>query len=213
MEQTVLDFVRELRKASSSVFEENTSLLSELPKSYEDVCDVRVIGGFTAVFCPFNESFLEYAHEHEGVFFKDQKELYAPVWFFPREREFEIREFLHNRCYLKLDSDPADYKSEVKKADELRQHFIKYPMLNFDVLTESFKAFEQQNLEFYLTNRKDIIFIKAPLESEFSKDANKYFGVYVSEIGAWAFNYVFFRQQLGVAFKQFKNSTRKGVAA
>lgn len=212
MEITVLEFVRQLKRATSNVFEEGSSLLGELPKSYEDVCDVKIIGGFTAVFVPFNENFLDYAHEHDGIFFKDQKELYAPVWFFPRNLEFEIKDFLHNKCYLKLDSDPDDFKSDVKKNNELRQHFIKYPMLNFDVLTEAFKAFETDR-EFYLTVKKDIIFIRAPLESSFSGEANRFFGVYVSEIGAWAFNYIFFKKELGIAFKQFKNSTEKGVAA
>jgi len=213
MESSVLDFVRELKKATSSVFEDNSYLVKDLPKSFEDVCDVRIIGGFVAVICPFSEQFIEFAHEHNGVFFKDQNDLYAPVWFFTRDLELEVKDFLHNRCFLKLDSDPADFKTDAKKNAELRTHFIKYPMLNFEVLSEAFRAFEAQAIEFYLTEKKDIIFIKAPLKSSFSNEANKYFGVYVSEIGAWAFNYVFFRKDLGLAFKQYKKSTTYGVAA
>lgn len=216
MEPTVLDFVRSLRKATSSatssVFEDST-ILNELPKSYQDICDIRVIGGFVAVFCPFSEQFLNFAHEHNAVFFKDHNDLYAPAWFFPRDLEFEIKEFLHNKCYLKLDSDPADFKPDVVINNEIRQHFIKYPMLNFDVLTEALKAFRESQRDFYLTEKKDIIFIKAPLESSFSQQASSFYGLYVSEIEAWAFNYIFFRQELGYAYKQFKDSTKIGAAA
>lgn len=216
MESTVLDFVRELRKASSSatasVFEDN-SILNQLPKSYEDVCDVRIIGGFVAVFCPFSEQFLNFAHEHNAVFFKDHNDCYASAWFFSREMEFEIKEFLHNKCYIKLDSDPVDFKPEIVIDNEIRQHFIKYPMLNFDVLTETFKAFKNSEREFYLNQKKDILFIKAPIDSSFSQQANKFYGIYVSELGAWAFNYILFRQELGIAYKQFKDSTKIGAAA
>ena len=48
-----------MKKAISSVFEDNSYFVKDLPKSFEDVCDVRIIGGFVAVICPFSEQFIE----------------------------------------------------------------------------------------------------------------------------------------------------------
>ena len=200
---SVYTFVKSLER-SLKEDDIQTAELSKLPKTDDRVTDIIHLDNYIAVSVPFNEDFLFYCHSNRGVYFKDPLDRYSPAWFFEAQKEKEIRDFLKHRCSIVLDSDP-DKCLEEEKFKFTGKVLSSYPSITPAEMFEALKVLSEKTQGFYLSYNKKTLYIKAPLESSFTKDAVRCYGIYLGAIEAWAFNYEVYKNELGIAYRKFLN--------
>lgn len=209
--KSVKEYVKEVKEAVY-LRDEQHVLVRDLAKYYEDLADIKHCNGFLAVYVPYDERFVNYAKRHHGAFFMDDTKTYAPAWFFEEGQEEEIRHFIHNEIFVRLDSDPVDTTKFLNIAKEFKKHYAKFPVITYNLIYEAFIAFSKGK-PFYLDEDKSVIIVKAPYDSSFSRQVVELYGYYLSDMQAWAINYRFFKNEVGRAYKQFLDEQKLGEVA